>query len=131
MEVDLQRLNVMGGSQESVLLALGAIPKPGVLSEKLVLLSKRIQELGQDAMGDVLALHSEAVGKAVTPHYKARKQRNLSIYDLRMAAQIVTAVGSEVGEASLVLTRRSQLISASSMTSAKDLWDTGSLQVRL
>lgn len=95
----LFRLNVMGGSQESVLLALGAIPEPGVLSEKLVLLSKRIQDLGQDAMGDVLA--------------------NLSIYDLRMAAQIVTAVGSEVGEASLVLTRRSQLISASSMTSAQ------------
>jgi len=95
----LIRLNVMGGSQESVLLALGAIPKPAVLSEKLVLLSKRIQDLGQDAMGDVLS--------------------NLSIYDLRMAAQIVTAVGSEVGEASLVLTRRSQLMSTSSMTSAK------------
>jgi len=95
----LIRLNVMGGSQESVLLALGAIPKPAVLSEKLVLLSKRIQDLGQDAMGDVLS--------------------NLSIYDLRMAAQIVTAVGSEVGETSLVLTRRSQLMSTSSMTSAK------------
>jgi len=97
----LIRLNVMGGSQESVLLALGPIPKPRVLSEKLCLLSKRIQDLGQDSMGDVLA--------------------NLSIYDLRMAAQIVTAVGSEVGEASLVLTRRSQLMSTSSVISAKAL----------
>eukprot|EP00439_Symbiodinium_sp_Y106_P015533 s4863_g2.t1 len=40
-----------------------------------------------------------------------RELRNLSVYDLRMTQQIVTAVGSEIGEQSLVLTARSQLMS--------------------
>ncbi|CAE7337357.1 GABBR2 [Symbiodinium natans] len=103
----LIRLNVMGGSQESVLLALGPIPQPQVLSEKLSLLSQRIQELGENNLRKLL--------------------ENLSIYDLRMTAQIMTAVGSEVGEASLLLTQRSQLMSTSSKISASRLKDLPSM----
>ncbi|CAE7355134.1 SCUBE2 [Symbiodinium natans] len=90
----LVRIQAMGGSEESVLLALGKIPKPATLSEKLHLLCRRIEELGEHNLAKVL--------------------KNLSIYDLRMAAQIVTAIGSEVGEKRLVLSRRSQLMSTNS-----------------
>eukprot|EP00439_Symbiodinium_sp_Y106_P050334 s5198_g6.t1 len=85
----LVRIQAMGGSQESTLLALGRIPKPSTLSEKLHLLCNRIEDLGEAGLTEVL--------------------KNLSIYDLRMAAQIVT-----VGEKRLVLSRRSQLMSTNS-----------------
>lgn len=72
----LIRLNVMGGSQESVILALGKIPQPEMLSNKFLILCSKIKELGEDNFTQLLS--------------------NLSIYDLRMTAQIITAVGSEV-----------------------------------
>ncbi|CAE7633282.1 gbb-1 [Symbiodinium sp. CCMP2592] len=100
----LIRLNVMGGSQESVILALGRIPQPEMLSNKFLILCSKIKELGEDNFAQLLS--------------------NLSIYDLRMTAQIITAVGSEVGDQSLVLARRSHLVSTSSFISAgkdKDL----------
>jgi len=93
----LIRQNAMGGSQESEILALGKIPKPGDISSSLCLLSLRIQDLGEDSLAEVLS--------------------NLSVYDLRMAKQIVTAIGSEVGEQKLILSRRSQLMSTSSVHS--------------
>jgi len=96
----LIRLNAMGGSQESCLLALGRVPDPNQLTEKLFVLCNKIEELGTAGLSHVLA--------------------NLSVYDLRMTQQIVTAVGSEIGEQSLVLTARSQLMSTVSVPSTKE-----------
>jgi len=96
----LIRLNAMGGSQESCLLALGRVPDPTELTEKLFVLCNKIEELGTAGLSHVLA--------------------NLSVYDLRMTQQIVTAVGSEIGEQSLVLTARSQLMSTVSVPSTKE-----------
>mmetsp|Transcript_56725 Transcript_56725/g.126532 ORF Transcript_56725/g.126532 Transcript_56725/m.126532 type:complete len:437 (-) Transcript_56725:31-1341(-) len=96
----LIRLNAMGGSEESWLLALGSIPDPDVLSQKLFVLTERLHEIEVVGLSDLLAA--------------------LSVYDLRMTQQVVTAIGSEVGDRSLVLTSRSQLMSTRSAPSTKE-----------
>ena len=96
----LFRQSTMGDSKEGMLLALGKIPQPDMLSQKFTILYSKIQELGEENFAKVL--------------------ENLSIYDLRMLAQVMTAVASEVGEARLILTRRSQLMS---MSLGRPFWD--------
>ncbi|CAE7493360.1 GABBR2 [Symbiodinium natans] len=97
----LIRLNVMGGSQESVILALGKTPQPHMLSQKFLMLSTKVQESGEKNFAKLL--------------------ENLSVYDLRMMAQIITAVGTEVGEAGLIMSRRSQMLSTSSVSKVQML----------
>ncbi|CAE7398884.1 GABBR2 [Symbiodinium sp. CCMP2592] len=89
--------NALGGSKESAVLALGKVPDTKVLAHKLAHFGTSLKDLPQKDMVRVLD--------------------NLSVYDLRMTHAVMTAVGAEIGDGSLMLASRVSLVSQSSRRS--------------
>ncbi|CAE7303963.1 GABBR2 [Symbiodinium microadriaticum] len=93
--------HALGGAKESVILALGKVPNTEILAQKLIHFGTSLKDL---------------------PHLEmVRLLENLSIYDLRMTHNVMTAVGAEIGDASLMIASRVSLMSQSSRKSLDSL----------